>query len=92
MHSTPEQTLGDRLRKFNDLRKNLAAANAAVAGAAQARSDARTARRLAYFGDARQDFAGLATLVRRVRDALSLCAAERIQPASNRPMLSPEVP
>jgi hypothetical protein len=71
MASTPGQTFGDRLRKINDLRKEVEAANAAVVRAAQARSEARSARRSAYFGDARQGVPGLATLVRRVRDTVA---------------------
>ena len=71
MVSIPEQTLRARLKELNKQARKVRAANARVARAAQARSDARTTRRLAYFGDAKQGFPGLATLVRRVRDAVS---------------------
>lgn len=49
-------------------------ANGAVAETGQLLSDARTNRRLAYFGDTEQDVPGLATLAGRVRDAVGSMA------------------
>src|SRR5580765_7260552 len=45
-------------------------ANDVVAGTGQVLSDARTARRVAYFGSAKEGVPGLATLAGRVRDAV----------------------
>jgi len=56
--------------KFNNFLNDVEAANNTVAGAVQALSDARTSRRLAYFGDAKGGVPGLATLAGRVRDAV----------------------
>jgi hypothetical protein len=53
---------------FDTFLDTVEAANSAVAGATQTLSDARVARRLAFFGDAKQGIAGLATLAGRVRD------------------------
>jgi hypothetical protein len=55
---------------FNTFLDSVEAANDVVAGNGQTLSDARTTRRLAYFGDAKNGVPGLATLAGRVRDAV----------------------
>lgn len=57
------------------------AANNDVAGKSQVLSDARTGRRLAYFGDAKQGVPGLATLAARVRDTVGSMAGGKNSPS-----------
>ncbi|MDQ6656530.1 MAG: hypothetical protein M3Y80_12050 [Verrucomicrobiota bacterium] len=53
---------------FQSFLDTVEAANNDVAGTGQVLSDARKARRLAFFGQAKQDVPGLSTLAGRVRD------------------------
>jgi hypothetical protein len=52
-----------------------------VAGDGQTLSDARKARRLAYFGDAKQGVAGLPTLAGRVRDCVGAMPGGKKSPS-----------
>ena len=56
--------------KFKETLDGVEAANDLVASTSQILSDARTGRRLAYFGDVKQGVPGLATLAARVRDTV----------------------
>lgn len=67
--------------KFKDYLNDVEAANNDVAGRSQVLSDARTGRRLAYFGDAKQGVPGLATLAARVRDTVGSMAGGKNSPS-----------
>lgn len=67
--------------KFKQHLDNVEAANNMVASTSQTLSDARTGRRLAYFGDAKQGVPGLATLAARVRDTVGSMAGGKNSPS-----------
>ncbi|HEV2842929.1 MAG TPA: hypothetical protein VGW39_16530 [Chthoniobacterales bacterium] len=67
--------------KFKQHLDAVEAANNTVASSSQTLSDARTSRRLAYFGDVKQGVPGLATLAARVRDTPGSMAGGKHSPS-----------
>lgn len=66
---------------FGTYLDSVEAANSDVAGKSQLLFDARTARRVAYFGNTKNGVPGLATLAARVRDTVGSMAGGKNSPS-----------